>query len=1387
MTAACKPRLLVELGTHYGVSYAAFCEAVARSRLATRCCAVDIWAGDAHAGFYGDDIYNELKDFHDKRYASFSELLRRSFDEACGSFEDGTIDLLHIDGYHTYEAVRHDFETWRPKLSERAVVLFHDTNVRMDDFGVWRFFGELRKELPSFEFLHGYGLGVVAVGADAPAAIRELCRLTQSEDIAAVRKRFSHFGACWTAVAGENLKSAELAARLRQIEDSVAQRDAQIAQSEGEFSLAKQNAEDLAARMRQLEDSVAQKDAQIAQSEGEFSLAKQNAKDLAARLRQLEDFVAQKDAQIGAKQAQIDEFSYHLNRINASPWWRFGMWFTGLICAPLQFIKSKRADLVANEPLDLFIALPLAYQVPAVLPIPRVAVLLHAYYTDLLSEIQQMLKNIPFPFKLFISTDTEQKKAIIEQSFIDWSLGPFEVHVFPNRGRDIAPKFVGFRDVHRDYEFVLHIHTKKSPHGNFGKWRPFLLNCLLGSPQIVAGIFEMFSQCPRLGIVAPRNFKSIRHWMTWGVNFDKCAKLAKRMGITLRRDSPIDFASGSMFWARSAALKPLLELNLTFDDFDEEQGQLDGELNHAIERLTFYSCEAAGYAWCHAGPANNLACFEEALNISSRGDLGKIPCAGLLSSNVFRGGALRSASISPIQDLKARMRARFLSLDRYNLRSLWKSKATEPAPAQRVSEKALNAVRHSSFFDTEFYLEANPDVKAAGVDPALHYLLRGGSEGRNPGPHFSTKKYLSQNPDVAAAGTNALVHYELHGRGEVEDDKATSMKRAFVEGLAARFRRLWKNNGQQSSPASSSYEKWVELYDTISEDDRRQIKKHIRTLEYQPLISIVMPAYDAPEKKFREAIASIRAQLYTNWELCVADDASPSPKVVAILEEMSTLDPRIKWMQRESNGHISKASNSALALATGEFVALMDHDDLLPEQALYEVVVELNAHPNADLIYSDEDKINDAGVRHSPYFKTDWNPELFLGQNMICHLGVYRRSIVERIGGFRAGFEGSQDYDLALRVVNATSADRIRHIPAVLYHWRSASQTTSFSERQLQRCVVAARRAKTDYFLARGEAAEVRENAVVPSWERIHRSIPAPPPLVSLIVPTRNRHDLLGPCMEGLLHRTTYQPIEIIIIDHQSDDPKTIALLECVKADERVRIMRYEGPFNYSDMNNKAVVQARGEIIGLINNDVDVIEPAWLSEMVSLAVMPEYGAVGAKLLYPNDRVQHGGVILGTGGVAGHAHVHAHRNETGYFGRLALTSNVSAVTGACLIVRKALFEEAGGLNAIDLPVAFNDIDLCLKIRAKGYRNVWTSFALLYHHESPSRGPDTAPANVDRARREVDYMLRMWGNQLDTDPYFNVNLSLQGSSFDLAFPPRRINPWRSAGIGDELSNR
>jgi glycosyltransferase involved in cell wall biosynthesis len=571
------------------------------------------------------------------------------------------------------------------------------------------------------------------------------------------------------------------------------------------------------------------------------------------------------------------------------------------------------------------------------------------------------------------------------------------------------------------------------------------------------------------------------------------------------------------------------------------------------------------------------------------------------------------------------------------------------------------------------------------------------------------------------------------------------------------------------------YSEWVRRYDTISSADRRAMSESLRSLKHQPLISIVMPVYSPDEAAFRQAIESVRDQTYLNWELCAADDASPNPSASEILAGYAALDNRIKWVRRTENGNISAASNSALELARGEFVALLDHDDILAPNALYEVITEINSHPDADIIYSDEDRVDENGNRFAPYFKTNWNPELFLAQNFIGHLGVYRRSLIEAVGGFRVGFEGSQDYDLALRCVAATQSDKIRHIPAILYHWRSTSKGLEFSKLHLERCRASARKSKIDYLLSVGEHGEIVDNPKIEYWDRVLRPVPSPPPLVSLIVPTRNRADLLGPCLDGLLNRTSYQPLEIIVIDHQSDDPSTVALLERAAQDPRVRIMRYEGEFNYSAMNNRAVEIAQGDIIGFINNDTEVVTSDWLSEMVALAMHRHTGAVGAKLLYPSGRVQHAGVGLGIGGVAGHLFPEAGAEDVGYFGRLQLVSNVSAVTGACLLVKKNLFHAVGGFNETDLRVAFNDIDLCLKLRRMSLLNVWTPFALLIHHESPSRGRDTEPENRARFQREAEWMRQTWGPFLEDDPYLNPNFSLDNGFFNLAFPPRRKKKW------------
>ncbi len=502
-------------------------------------------------------------------------------------------------------------------------------------------------------------------------------------------------------------------------------------------------------------------------------------------------------------------------------------------------------------------------------------------------------------------------------------------------------------------------------------------------------------------------------------------------------------------------------------------------------------------------------------------------------------------------------------------------------------------------------------------------------------------------------------------------------------------------------PPETEYERWVREYDTLNDDDRVAIRAHIDRLGRKPLISVVMPAYETPEPLLRAAIGSVRAQLYPHWELCVADDASPSATVAQVLRDAAFAEPRIKWMRRESNGHIAAATNSAMSLASGEFVALMDHDDLLPEQALYEVAVDLDAHPETDLLYTDEDRIGPDGNRHSPYFKTDWNPDLLLGQNAVCHLGVYRRALLEKIGGLRSGFEGSQDYDLTLRVAAATKSARIRHVPAILYHWRERDQSSSFSQAQLEGCVEAARRAIADHLDSNGEGAasgEVLPAPAAPVWSRVRWPLPDPAPRASLIVPTRDRADLLARCAAGLLLRTDYPDLELLIADNDSVESATLALFDRLRADTRVRVLPLPGPFNFSALNNAAVRQASGQVLVLINNDIDVIDGGWLREMVSQAMRPAIGAVGAKLLYADDTVQHGGVLLGMGhfdggpGVAGHVGLGASRDDVGYFGSLALTRDFSSVTGACLALRREVLEAVGVLGETNQPAAFNDVDL-----------------------------------------------------------------------------------------------
>ena len=607
-----------------------------------------------------------------------------------------------------------------------------------------------------------------------------------------------------------------------------------------------------------------------------------------------------------------------------------------------------------------------------------------------------------------------------------------------------------------------------------------------------------------------------------------------------------------------------------------------------------------------------------------------------------------------------------------------------------------------------------------------------------------------------------------------------------VPHLGMRTYQIWQESGIQGlrqqikyrnryQRAEKVYREWVAAYDTLTAADREAIEARINEFRHRPLISVVMPVYNVEEIWLRRAIDSVRTQLYERWELCIADDNSIKPHVRVVLEEYAAQDSRIKIVFRKENGHISAASNSALELATGEFVALFDNDDELSEHALYVVAEEINAYPEVDLIYSDNDFIDEHGTRYQPNFKTDWNPDLFYSLNLISHLGVYRRSIVEKIGGFREGYEGSQDYDLALRVIEQIPEKHIRHVPYILYHWRAIHGSVALNSNQKEYAHEAARKAIGAHF------ARTKIDAVVTqgheSFHRVVYTLPESLPLVSLIITTRDHVDLLRQIISGVLEKTDYQRVELLIVDNQSNEPATLKYLSEIENDPRVKVLRYDAPFNYSAMNNLAAQHSTGEIIGLVNNDIKVISPDWLKEMVCHAQRPEIGAVGAKLYYADDSIQHAGIITGIQGVAVNIYRRVPKRIARHVTFINVIQNFSAVTAACMIMRKQVFDEAGGFDAANLPVVYNEVDFCLRIRERGYRILWTPYAELYHLESASQEPDSTSQRLTRFRKETDYMKSRWGRLLSSDPYYNLNLTLDGEPFELALPMRISKPWKN----------
>ena len=637
-----------------------------------------------------------------------------------------------------------------------------------------------------------------------------------------------------------------------------------------------------------------------------------------------------------------------------------------------------------------------------------------------------------------------------------------------------------------------------------------------------------------------------------------------------------------------------------------------------------------------------------------------------------------------------------------------------------------------------FYIKVN--LKA--FDSVINIVFE--NKGHRDVQSFDMRKKYCHRME---AGNPQRKRYEILQKVQ-KYTKRSGLKNA-IKGI---FHRVTNND--------SFYQTWIDRNETKS---GAEYKAELEKAAIKPLISVVMPTYNVESIYLKKCIQSVIDQYYDNWELCIADDCSTLASVRETLEEFKDRDARIHVTYREKNGHISAATNTAIAMAKGEFVCLLDNDDTLAPNALVEVVLAINENPDVDLIYSDEDNITADDKRKTPYFKSDFAPDSLMCNNYICHISVYRKSILDEVGGFRVGYEGAQDHDLLLRVTEKT--DRIVHIPKILYHWRQLKTSTAVNTKSKTYAYDAGIRAVSDAIERRGLKGEVTPGEL-PGHYKVHYEI-TEDHLVSIVIPTRDGADILKVCIDSILERTDYPSYEIIIADNGSEKEETLSLFKHYTETypDKIKVVRIDIPFNFARINNIAVREAsKGDMLLFLNNDTEVIRKDWLTQMVALCQLKHIGAVGAKLYYPDDTIQHAGVVVGLGGAAGHIHYNFPKDSKGYFGKLVSTTNYLAVTAACLMVRREVFDEVDGYTE-SFVIAFNDIDFCLKIYDHGYYNVWTPEAELYHFESKSRGYEDSPEKKKRFIGEINRLKQAWPEYIARDPFYSPNLTLAKNDFSI----------------------
>ena len=595
-----------------------------------------------------------------------------------------------------------------------------------------------------------------------------------------------------------------------------------------------------------------------------------------------------------------------------------------------------------------------------------------------------------------------------------------------------------------------------------------------------------------------------------------------------------------------------------------------------------------------------------------------------------------------------------------------------------------------------------------------------------------------------------------------------------VQKYAEKGLRYWRNQGSRAlvdkmiskvktaSTREIPYQKWIIRHLPGNKELEKQRREKF---DYQPKISIVVPLYKTPEKYLLQLVESVKAQTYPNWELCLSDGSGENSPLTSFLKSLEAGDERIKVVYNEQALQISENTNAGIEIATGAYIAFADHDDELTPHALFECVKALNKDRKIRLIYSDEDKMSMDGHKFfQPHFKPDYNPDLLCTVNYICHLFVVQREILDQVGTFRKEFDGAQDYDFIFRCVEAVDPSEIYHVTKILYHWRCHEDSTAENPESKTYAFEAGKRAIEEHYHRTGIKAEVYQGEFLGLYRT--RFLRDHDPLISIIIPNKDHIEDLKRCMDSIDQKSSYKNYEYIIVENNSTDEKTFQYYKDLEAENpKAHVVYWDKEFNYSAINNYGATFAKGEYILLLNNDTEIINETCLEELLGYCMRSDVGAVGARMYYEDDTIQHAGVVIGFGGIAGHCFVLQPRGTTGYCHRITCAQDYSAVTAACMLVKKSAFDEVGGLTE-ELAVAFNDIDFCMKLREAGYLIVYNPYAELYHYESKSRGLEDTPEKVARFNKEMQIFERRWPDILrNGDPYYNPNLTLKSQDFSL----------------------